>query len=136
MNFNQQECMKGYISEHGQLSGGYATEKNSTTLWNIHDMSFQGLPVFTMYVSFSIKYSSSKTQGKDRYTWDFRFWDCGIIGGLVATEFAFPRARSISVGGRQIQVLDHSVSFRFSPRTQTVFCTGHKPLMVFIPIWL
>lgn len=100
MNFNQQECMKGYISEHGQLSGGYATEENPMTLWNIHDVPFQCLPLSIMYVSLSIKYSSSKTQGKDRYTWDFRFWDCDIIGGLIAIEFAFPRARSISVSGR------------------------------------
>lgn len=64
MNFNHQECMKGFISEHGQLSGGYTTEENSMTLWNIHDVSFQCLPLFIVYVSLSIKYPPSQLKVK------------------------------------------------------------------------
>lgn len=50
------------------------------TLWNIHDMSFQCLPLFIMYVSLSIKYSSSKTQGKDTHG----ILDSGTVASLVA----------------------------------------------------
>lgn len=74
--------MKGFISEHGQLSGGYTTEENSMTLWNIHDVSFQCLPLFIVYVSLSIKYSSSfTTQGQDTHG----ILDSGTVASLVAS---------------------------------------------------